>query len=171
MPRSLVVSLVSLLVAFLAVLTALFAVFTPPIPTPESRSADQYGRESYDEATLLNHMVNMQRYIEKASLAADAGNWPLVEFYSDKIDERATRVIDGGYVVDGIDVSQIAAELANPRAHALAQTARLRDRDAYAEAYREMIVGCNACHAASGYGLIRIVEPDTSRYPSQAFAE
>jgi len=171
MTRALVVSLVSLAVAVLALLTALVAVFTPPIPTRESRAIERHDRVQEDEATLLDHMVLMQRYVEKAVLASEAGNWPLTQFYADKIDERAQRVIEGGYVVDGIDVSAIAAEVADPRAAALAAAAATRDADRFAQAYDEMVVGCNACHIRSGYGIVRIVRPDASRYPSQVFSE
>ena len=169
--RALVVSLLALGAAMLALLTALFAAFSPNIPTRESRAIERDGMEKEAEATLLDQMVLMQRYVEKAALAADAGNWPLVAFYSDKIDERATRVIDGGYIVDGIDVSAIAAEVANPRAAALAQAARTRDSTQYAAAYATMVDGCNTCHARAGYPVIRIVRPDASTYPSQVFAE
>lgn len=162
--------MMAVLVAFLSLITAMFAAFTPPIATPDVRDEERTRRASYDEATLLNHMVNMQRYIEKAALSADVGNWELTQFYADKIDERATRVIDGGYIVDGVDVSAIAAEVADPRASALAEAAATRDPDVFKEAYDQMIVGCNTCHARSGYSLIRIVEPDSARYPSQVFA-
>lgn len=169
MTRALAVALLALLVSLLSLLTALFAAFTPALPTPEIRETEITGRASYDEATLLNHMVNMQRYIEKTAIAAEAGNWPLVAFYADKIDERATRVIDGGYIVDDIDVSAIAAEVADPRASALAEAARTRDADQFAVAYDRMVDGCNACHLRAGYGLVRIVRPDAARYPSQSF--
>lgn len=153
----------------LSLLTALFAAFTPDLPTAETRQEERAGQASYDEATLLNHMVNMQRYIEKAALAAEVGNWELTAFYADKIDERATRVVDGGYIVDDIDVSAIAAEVANPRASALADAARTGDADTFAAAYAEMVNGCNTCHRRAGYGLIQIIEPDAARYPSQVF--
>ena len=169
MTRALTVAVLGLLVALLSLITALFAAFTPPIATPAIRDEERAGRASYDEATLLNHMVNMQRYIEKAALAAEAGNWELTQFYADKIDERATRVIDGGYVVDGIDVSAIAAEIANPRAAALAQAATLRNQAQFDEAYGVMVEGCNTCHARSGYPLIRIRRPSAADYPSQVF--
>ena len=167
--RALVVSVLALGAALLALLTALFAAFAPPLPTPAGRQIERDGLDREAEASLLDQMVLMQRYVEKAALAADASNWPLVAFYSDKIDERATRVIDGGYVVDGVDVSQIAAEVANPRAAALAAAARTRDAARYQEAYAVMIDGCNTCHARSGYPLVRIVRPDSARYPSQVF--
>ena len=166
---ALAVSLLSLLVAMLSLLTAMFAISAPPFPTSESRAIERATRAQYDEASLLDHMVNMQRYVEKAALAAEAENWPLVAFYSDKISERATRVIDGGYVVDGTDVSAVAAAVADPRADALVAAARTGDADTYRAAYTSMVGGCNACHAQSGYPVIQIQEPDAARYPSQVF--
>ena len=116
-------------------------------------------------------MVLMQRYVEKAALASDAGNAELTAFYADKISERAGRVIDGGYVVDGIDVSAIAAEVADPRADALVQAAASGDRAQFDEAYARMVDGCNTCHKRSGYGLVRVVRPEANTYPSQVFEE
>ena len=169
MSRPLVVALLSLAVALLSLLTALFAVFAPPLPSVTARASERATRARADEATLLDHMVLMQRYVEKAALASDAGNGPLTSFYADKIVERATRVIDGGYVVDGVDVSAIAAEVADPRAGALAEAAASGDRARFDAAYARMVDGCNTCHQRAGYGLVRIVRPDASRYPSQVF--
>lgn len=171
MSRVLAVSLLSLAVALLSLLTAMFAFFGPTFPTAESYAAERSERSRDDEATLLDHMVLMQRYVEKAALASDAGNWELTSFYADKISERAGRVIDGGYVVDGIDVSAIAAEVADPRADALVEAARSGDAAQFEAAYGQMVVGCNACHARAGYGLIRIRRPDADMYPSQVFGE
>ncbi len=167
--RALAVALVSLLVALLSLVTALFAAFVPPFPTVEGRQIERADRTKDDEASLLDHMVLMQRYVEKAALASDAGNAELTSFYADKIVERSTRVIDGGYVVDGIDVSAIAAEVADPRADALAQAAASGDRARFDAAYARMIDGCNTCHRRAGYGVVQIVRPDGARYPSQVF--
>ena len=171
MTRALAVSLVALLVALFSLITALFAAFAPNVASVAERQLERDGRAAEDEASLLDHMVLMQRYVEKAALASEAGNWPLTSFYADKISERATRVIDGGYVVDGKDVSQIAAEIADPRAAALADAARTGDAEQFQAAYEQMVAGCNACHAASGYNVIRIRRPDGARYPSQRFSE
>ena len=169
--RPLAVALVSLLVALLSLVTALFAVFIPPMPTAAGRQVEVQGREKEDEASLLDHMVLMQRYVEKAALASDAGNAALTSFYADKISERATRVIDGGYVVDGIDVSAIAAEVADPRASALVDAAASGDRAAFDQAYAVMVDGCNTCHKRAGYGLVHIRRPGADVYPSQVFEE
>lgn len=171
MTRALAVSLVALMVALLSLITALFAAFAPNIATVGERQIERDGRLAEDEASLLDHMVLMQRYVEKAALASEAGNWPLTAFYADKISERATRVIDGGYVVDGTDVSQIAAEVADPRADALVEAAQSGDAAQFQGAYDQMVIGCNTCHARAGYGVIRIQQPDQARYPSQVFEE
>ncbi|WP_412063427.1 hypothetical protein [Rubrivirga sp. IMCC45206] len=171
MSRVLAVALLSLAVALLSLLIAMFAFFGPPFPTAETYAAERAERARNDEATLLDHMVLMQRYVEKAALASDAGNWELTAFYADKISERAGRVIDGGYVVDGIDVSAIAAEVADPRADALVEAARSGDVARFDAAYEQMVVGCNTCHGRSGYPLVRIQRPDADMYPSQVFGE
>jgi hypothetical protein len=169
--RALVVALLSLAVALLSLLTALFAAFAPNLPSETARASERATRARADEATLLDHMVLMQRYVEKAALASDAGNWPLTAFYAQKIDERAARVVDGGYVVDGIDMSAIAAEVATPRAAALAEAAASGDSARFRAAYATMVDGCNTCHRRAGYGLIQIQRPDAARYPSQAFGD
>ncbi len=169
--RVLAVALLSLAVALLSLLVAMFAFFGPTFPTAETYAAERAERSRNDEATLLDHMVLMQRYVEKAALASDAGNWELTSFYADKISERAARVIDGGYIVDGIDVSAIAAEVADPRADALVEAASTGDVAQFDAAYEQMVVGCNTCHGRSGYPLIRIRRPDADMYPSQAFEE
>lgn len=169
MNRALAVSLAALLVALLSLLTALFAAFAPDIPTSDQRRAERDGTLAEDEASLLDHMVLMQRYVEKAAIAADAGNGPLAAFYAQKISERAGRVIDGGYVVDGVDVSAIARQVADPRADALVEAAASGDRARFDAAYAQMVDGCNACHKRSGYGLVNIRRPDAETYPSQVF--
>ena len=168
--RALAVSLVALMVALLSLLTALFAAFAPDVGTAGQRQTEREGRRASDEAALLEHMVLMQRYVEKAALAADAGNRPLAAFYAQKISERATRVIDGGYVIDGTDVSAIAAEVADPRATALVRAAESGDRAQFDAAYGQMVMGCNTCHRLSGYGLVEIRRPDADVYPSQVFS-
>ncbi len=170
MNRALAVSLVALLVSLLSVITALFAAFAPGVSSLSERQSERDGRLAEDEASLLEHMVLMQRYVEKAALAADAGNRPLAAFYAQKISERATRVIDGGYVVDGIDISAIAAEIADPRATALVDAARAGSADQFEAAYQQMVNGCNACHLRAGYGEVRIQRPSANAYPSQIFS-
>ncbi|MEM6288138.1 MAG: hypothetical protein AAF845_13395 [Bacteroidota bacterium] len=170
MDRASATSVVALLVATFAVLTALFAVFAPQTQTPDARTAQTRADLRASEGELLEHMALFQRYAEKTDLAAEAGNWNLAAFYADKIRDNAVLVVDGGYVLGGVDISEIASTMALDRAEALVAATEAADPSVYEAAYAQMIDGCNNCHARSGYGAIVIVEPDAARYPSQRFA-
>lgn len=169
MSRATAVAAAALLVAIFAVLTALFAVFAPGVATPDERTAASRVARNAAEGDLLTKMTLFQRYVEKVHLAAAADNWPLAAFYAEKIEENAVRIVDAGYVIDGVDVSEIAAAVAVPRAEALAEAAASADADRFGEAYARMIDGCNTCHKRAGFLEIEIVRPEAARYPSQDF--
>ena len=170
MDRASSIALAALLVAFFAAMTALFAVFAPGTETAETRLDGARAGLRASEGELLQHMVLFQRYAEKAALAAEAGNWDLAGFYARKIEGNATLVVDGGYVVDGVDISQIAATVALARAESLVEAAEGADPPAFEAAFGQMIDGCNTCHKRAGYRYVQIVRPDAARYPSQDFA-
>ncbi len=78
-------------------------------------------------------------------------------------------MVDGGYLVDGVDVSALAAEVAVPRAAGLVEATQTGEADAFEVALGRMVDGCNACHRRSGYREIQIVPPAGAAYPSQDF--
>lgn len=168
--RASVLAVFALIVAGLAVLTSLFVAFGPDVATDDERAAEIASGAEAREASLLVHMVLFQRYLEKLTLAADAGNAPLAAFYAEEIEETAERVMDGGYVDDGVDLSAIAAEVALPRAQALVAAARAGDSARVDSALARMIDGCNQCHRRSDHRWVAIQRPAASAYPSQAFA-
>ncbi len=172
MNRSSAVAAVALLVALFAVLTALFAVFRPNVGTGAERTVENARLTAAREGQLLQHMVLFQRYAEKLALAVDAGNAPLATFYAQEIEGNAERLVDGGYVVDGIDVSAIAAEVALPRAARLTDAAESGDRARVDAAFAQMLDGCNACHKRSGRRWIVVGVPPAcvSAHPSLSFA-
>ena len=143
----------------------------PDTPTRERLVAEADGRTAYGEGELLARMIQFQRYAEKTHLAAEAGNWELAAFYAHEVEENAERLVDGGHVDEGVDISAIAAEVALPRAEALRTAAEAGDGEAFKVAYARMIDGCNTCHKRSGHRFIQIVVPgDAEAYPSQDFA-
>ena len=171
MNRSSVVAATALLVALFAVLTSLFAVFRPDVGTEAARGVEMQRDVERDTQALLLHMVLYQRYAEKAHDAAQADDWPLAAFYSEEIEENTERLIDGGIAVDGIDISQIAAEVALPRAQRLHAAARSGQRARFDSTYALMLDGCNACHKRSGRRFVQIQVPTgPGAYPSQSFA-
>ena len=172
MSRTIALAVAALVVALFALLTSFFAVAAPGTPTPERLRAEADGRAAYGEGELLARMIQFQRYAEKTHVAAEAGHWELAAFYAHELEENAERVVNGGHVDDGVDISAIAAEVALPRAQALHAAAEARDAEAYATAYARMIDGCNTCHKRSGHGFLQIVVPGEeagAAYPSQDF--
>ncbi len=103
-------------------------------------------------------------------MAAEADNWPLAAFYAHELEENAERLVDGGHVEDGVDLSAIAAEVALPRAERLLAAAEARDADGFQASFDSFIDGCNSCHKRSGHRYIAIQAPDADAYPSQDFA-
>ena len=171
MNRTSAVSLGAFLVALFAVITALFAVFRPPVDTPEARGEIARRADEVDTQTLLVHMVLFQRYAEKVDLARQAGNWPLATFYAHEINENAERLVEGSIVDEGTDVSAIAAEVMLPRAARLEAAARNADAAGFDSTYAAVLDGCNACHKRSGHRYVQIQRPATAgSYPSQSFA-
>ncbi|HEX8297657.1 MAG TPA: hypothetical protein VF594_00740 [Rubricoccaceae bacterium] len=171
MNRSSVVAASALLVALFAVLTSLFAVFRPETMTPEARGAEARAAGEADTQQLLVHMVLYQRFAEKAHTAAEAENWPLAAFYAHEIEENTERLIEGGIVDEGLDISAIAAEVAMPRAERLLAAARSGDRARFDSTYAVMLDGCNACHKRSGHRFVQVQVPASpAAYPSQSFA-
>lgn len=157
------------MVAIFAAFTALFSVFAPGTPSAGQRVEESRLLGQTAEGDLLLHMVLFQRYLDKAAIAGEAGNWDLAAFYAEKIEENSQRVVDGGYLVDGVDVSALAAEVAVPRAAGLVEATQTGEADAFEVALGRMVDGCNACHRRSGYREIQIVPPAGAAYPSQDF--
>lgn len=169
MSRASVAAAAALLVAVFAAFTALFAVFAPGTPTLDDRVEESRLLGQTAEGDLLLHMVLFQRYLDKAAIAGEAGNWDLAAFYAEKIEENSQRVVDGGYLLDGVDVSALAAEVAVPRAAGLVEAARTGGAEGFEAALGRMVDGCNACHRRAGYREVQIVRPDGAAYPSQDF--
>ena len=170
MSRTAILAASALVVALFAVLTALFAIAAPGVPTPDGRRAEAAARIQDSEGALMASMIQNQRYAEKAWLAAQAGNWPLATFYAHELEETAERIVNGGHVDDGVDISAIAAEVAMPRAEALHAAAESGDAARFEVAYGTLIDGCNTCHKRSGHRFIAIQTPAAGAYPSQDFA-
>ncbi|MFN3595655.1 MAG: hypothetical protein ACK41D_00110 [Rubricoccaceae bacterium] len=140
-------------------------------PAPEQRAgtaSPDAARE--DESDLLLQMLLLQRYAEKAHLAAEADNWPLAAFYAHEVEEAAERLAEGGYAHDELDLGPIARETALPPAERLLAAAEAADAPAFAEAFAGVVAGCNACHARTGHPYLVVQVPDgRAAYPSQRF--
>lgn len=141
-----------------------------PSAEPTRAGAEPAAPGQEDESDLLLQMLLLQRYTEKAHLAAEAGHWPLAAFYAHEIEESAERLAGGGYAHDGVALGPIAEEAALPAAERLHAAAESADGAAFAEAFAGVVAGCNACHARTGHPYLVVQVPDgRTAYPSQRF--
>lgn len=164
-----ILAVIGVLMALAAILTALYLTFRPNIPTQEDRRAELIESREADETALLLHMIQYQRYASKAQRAAEEGNWPLATFYAEKVERNTLRLIEGGYILNEMDISAIASEIALPASEHLVQTAHSNDPAAFSEAVETMYRTCNACHIRSGNPFVQVVPTTGDEYSNQRF--
>lgn len=167
--RSLPVALLLLALGlFIAIIS--FTLIWPALDMDED--ADPAPVLAVDQPDLLFLMASMQRFGEKLYLAAEAGNWPLADLYAHELEEAAEELIEGGFEKNDVDLGDFARLNFLPALERVEAAVRAGDAAAFEPAYAALAASCNACHAASGYGLVRIIVPTdpTRPYPSQDFA-
>jgi len=111
------------------------------------------------EYPLGENMGYMQRYAEKLWYAGEAGNWALAGFYRDEIAETQEGIVRAHVTADGIDVSRRLSAMLPPSVEAVGRAVAARDPAQFRQSYQAMVDTCNACHAASQHGFIRIAVP------------
>lgn len=165
-----IVALFALLVAGLALFRTSGSVpdAPPRASTTEGGEVEEHGTEEHGE--LAPAMASLQRFAEKLHLAGEAGNWELASFYEHEIEETAEPLIAGGFEADGHEVGPLVERWLLPAVERVGEAIGAADRAAFGTAYGELVTACNACHAATGHGFVRIVVPDGNPYPSQDFA-
>lgn len=169
MNRSSILAFIAVVFSLAAFLTALFSAFGPDLPTESSRQAELTEEREADETALLLHMIQYQRYASKAQRASEAGNWPLTTFYAGKVERNTLRLIDGGYILNEMDISAIASEIALPASERLVQAANSKDPAEFGEAVENMYRTCNACHIRSGNPFVQVVPTTGDEYSNQRF--
>ncbi len=159
----------SFIVALFALLLgglALYRTFTPS--TPESPAAHTAADEE-EAGELAPHMAALQRHAEKLYHAGANANWPLARFYSHELDEAAEEVEEGDFVEDGQPLGPLVARWLMPAVERAEDAAAAENRAAFDAAYTELVTACNACHAATDHGFIKITVPQSNTFANQDF--
>ncbi|OAB61443.1 hypothetical protein AY599_04930 [Leptolyngbya valderiana BDU 20041] len=118
----------------------------PSTPTRASEDGEEHG--------LVENMGAMQYFSHKLVLAIDAGNLPLADFYAHELEEtiEAASAIES---YGGQAIGALVDSMLEPRFEEL-EDALDSDVDRASAAFDAMVDSCNACHQATGFGLIRI---------------
>lgn len=146
-----------------AITLSLLAALALALPATAS---DEAGHEHSPFAgmPLIMLMHNMQYYAHKLGLSVDAANTALEDFYAHELEE----VIDAVSEIqdyEGIPIAENLNKTLMPAFEQLEAAIDKGGREAIDAAYNEVIIGCNACHAASEHGYIHIRRNHTNPYP------
>jgi len=146
-----------------AITLSLLAALALALPAAAS---DEAGHEHSPFAgmPLIMLMHNMQYYAHKLGLSVDAANTALEDFYAHELEE----VIDAVSEIqdyEGIPIAENLNKTLMPAFEQLEAAIDKGGREAIDAAYNEVIIGCNACHAASEHGYIHIRRNHTNPYP------
>ncbi len=115
-------------------------------------------------------MAWMQRWTDKLGRAAEAGHWELASFYLHEIEETAEGLVEAQVVDAGHDISALVRTLLLPAIESLEEATEAKDVALFTTRYTALIETCNACHAKTDHGAIRIAAPSTALNPwSQDF--
>lgn len=120
-------------------------------------------------APLNPIMLRLQAHAAKLWFAGQAGNWDLVRFYLDKVDENADEVMKGGFTHGTTDVSATMETVIPPVTAALREAAFQKDHAAFAQQYDRLVAGCNSCHRSAGLAFLEIRRPTAPPIDSQSF--
>jgi hypothetical protein len=150
-------------VALVALLAPLLAACQPAPPEDTARAADLEALEARltERFTPGLHSLMMEVEHRHAALwfAGDAGNWPLSDYVLHEFEELVGDIETLHPTYDDIPVAEMLAEMTTPAVENLEAAVDAGDRDAFAAAYDQLTMACNACHVASDRAAIVIQRP------------
>jgi hypothetical protein len=155
----------TILVLLLGLSLAANGILWPRVTNLEKQLATQ--STDYPLGEMMGYM---QRYADKLWFAGEAGNWELAEFYRGEIAETEEGIGQAHVRKDGVEVSKLISTMLPPAMDAVSQAVTARDPARFRRGYQTMVGTCNACHAASKHGFIRIATPTGApTYWNQSF--
>jgi mono/diheme cytochrome c family protein len=109
-----------------------------------------------DGPGLAVMMERMQTYTHKLQLSLAANNARLADLYLHELEEAAEYVVDNLPYYHDFPVGQLTREMLLPSIEALEDTLDEADWAESGAGFARLLDSCNACHAATGKGYIRI---------------
>ena len=121
-----------------------------------------------DDVHLVDMMSALQTFMHKTGLSLHAGNLELADFYLHETEEVLSEV---GTIesYDGQPVGLLSAEMLGPAIHELEEAVDGESPEAARAAYQVVLEACNACHLATGFGFIKVVDKSTENPYMQSF--
>lgn len=111
---------------------------------------------SHEEVELAPYMGSLQRFSQKLGYAAEAKNEELVEFYLHEIEETLDELEATVPEHEGLPIAKPIRVIMFPLIEALEEAAHNSDWKKASTGYKDLIDGCNRCHAATEHEFIKI---------------
>jgi hypothetical protein len=115
-------------------------------------------------AGLAERMSHLQRHTHKLQLSVEARHPDLVGFYLHEIEEVAEEIRDEVETYDDHPIGRLTGEMLLPAVEALEEPTEAGDWEAADAAFDRLLAACNACHATTAHGYIRIVRTPGNPY-------
>jgi len=115
------------------------------------------------EADIITTMGHMQLFLHKITLAVNAGNLELADFYAHELEETI-ETAESIEAYHDIAVGELTESMLTPTFEAFEQALDGSDVADVDSRVDNVITACNACHEATGYGMIRIERNETNPY-------
>lgn len=135
-----------------------------------NETGDESPEEAAEEAELALHMARLQRWTHKTTLALQARNPELAEFYLHETEESIETIQSEAPTYEGHAISTLTDEMLVPSVEALDGALDDREWAAVDARLDDLAESCNQCHAATDHGFVKIDLDDVPNPFTQDFS-
>lgn len=114
-------------------------------------------------------MTTLQHWSHKTALALEARNAALADFYLHEMEETIETLQEEAPTYEGHAVGDLTEKMLVPSVEALDGALDDRAWPTVDKRVQALARACNQCHAATGYGFIRVDLQDVPNPYAQAF--
>jgi len=154
--------LTGVLLFVVLVLVGLLSVTLRELSRVEKRLAALEAHASPFPSGLGEVMALQQRWIDKAGLAASAGNWSAAAFYVGELKETTEAIVAAHVTRDNQDISALAQSSLAPAIEAVSDAIERKSAGMFATRYANLVGACNACHGVAKVPFIHITTSDAA---------
>jgi len=123
-----------------------------------------------EEAELALYMAQLQRWTHKATLALQARNPTLADFYLHEMEESIETIKMEAPTYEGYAIAEQTEQRLDPSVEALGQALDSRDWTAVDARLATLARSCNQCHQATDHGVVKINLEDVPNPYAQDFS-
>lgn len=119
---------------------------------------------------LAAHMATLQRWTHKTTLALEARNPALADFYLHEMEESIGTIKEDVPTYEGHAIADLTEKMLGPSVEALDGALDERNWEAVDARVQDLSRACNQCHAATDHGFVRIDLDDVPNPYAQDFS-